>query len=211
MSAALFDTRVWISPHACVCVCVYTFVSVCRYPRVRGCRCFVSLMRGVQGLHGGLVEDYLLLFCYESSSRRNRRNSLKWRRARLNNSAFTINFAPPLHRFISTPPLGPHGPAGSSWECWRFPIRRPLRAPVATREAVGAWVFVWVCNLVWWIIKHPPTPTPLTPHTHPPSTQMLFYFRVWACTFSFFLAGLKKIHVFILLCFFSLKLTVLFI
>lgn len=43
----------------------------------------------------GPVEDDILLFCYESFSQRNQRNSPKWWRARLNYSAFTINFCPP--------------------------------------------------------------------------------------------------------------------
>lgn len=109
--------------------------------------CLVNERRS--GPPWGPVEDNLLLFCNESSSQRNRRNSLKWWGARLNYSAFTINFCQsPL---ISTPPRTTE-PAGSSWECWRFPVQCTLRS-VATWEAVGAWILVWVCNLVCWIIK----------------------------------------------------------
>lgn len=69
--------------HACVSECVRVSVNLgrCQFVSVcLGCRCFVSLMRGVQGPPRGPVEDNLLPFCYESSSARNRRNSLKWRR-----------------------------------------------------------------------------------------------------------------------------------
>lgn len=111
-----FSSRV--SMHTFVCVSVS--VSLCL-----GCRCFVSLMRGVRGPPRRPVQDNLLLFCYESSSERNRRNSLKWRRARLNNSAITINFGP---RLISTPSRTT-GSAGSSWECWQFPVQCILWTP----------------------------------------------------------------------------------
>ena len=99
----------------------------------------------------GPVEDNLLLFCYESSSERNRRNSLKWRRARLNNSAFTINFQPPPH--LDTSP--DHRACRLIMGMLSNSQYNALSGPVATWEAVGAWVFVWVCNLVCLIIKTP--------------------------------------------------------
>lgn len=73
-----------------VCVCVYKFVSLCVC--LLRCSCFVPLMRGVQGLHGGLCKISFSCFAMKALLQRNRRNSLKWRRARLNYSAFTINF-----------------------------------------------------------------------------------------------------------------------
>lgn len=117
------------------------------------CRCFVSLMRGVQGLHGGLWKIIFSCFAMKALSRRNRRNSLKWRRARLNYSALTINFGPHL---ISTPPRTT-GPAGSSWECWQFPVQCTLRPRGNMRGCGSMDFFLWVCNLVCWIIKPPPT------------------------------------------------------
>lgn len=91
----------------------------------------------------GPVEDDILLFCYESFSPRNRRNSPKWRRARLNYSTFTINFHPPFphldtsldHRVcrlimgMLTIPCAIH-----TWALWQH-------------ERLWEHGFLWVCNL----------------------------------------------------------------
>lgn len=102
----------------------------------------------------GPVEDDILLFCYESFSPRNRRNSPKWRRARLNYSAFTINFHPPLpsSRHLSGPQSvqAHHGNVDNS-------LCDTNSGPVATWEVVGAWIFVslqlsktncWIINSI---------------------------------------------------------------
>lgn len=100
--------------------------------------CSVSLTRSVLGLRRGLWKMIFPCFCYESSSPRNWRNSPKWRRAPLNYSAFTINFCPPPP-LISTPPWTTES-AGSSWECWQFPVRCTLR-PCGNMRGCGSMDF----------------------------------------------------------------------
>lgn len=124
------DISAWFM-HARLRVCASHFQRACVYKSVSlsvsllRCSCFVPLIRGVQGLHGGLCKISFSCFAMKALLERNRRNSLKWRRARLNYSAFTINFCRLPLPCISTPPRTTE-PAGSSWECWQFPARWAL-------------------------------------------------------------------------------------
>lgn len=92
-------------------------------------------------------EDNILLFCYESSSERNRRNSLKWRRARLNNLAFTINSGPTSSRHLPGPQglQAHHGNVDNS--------QYNAFLALWQHERLCEHGYVWVCNLVCWIIK----------------------------------------------------------
>lgn len=92
-------------------------------------------------------EDNILLFCYESSSERNRRNSLKWRRARLNNSAFTINSGPTSSLHLPGPQglQAHHGNVDNS--------QYNAFLALWQHERLCEHGYVWVCNLVCWIIK----------------------------------------------------------
>lgn len=100
----------------------------------------------------GPVEDDILLFCYEGSSPRNWRNSPKWWRAQLNYSAFTINFCPP-------PPSSRHLPGPQSLQAHHGNVDNSRcnthSGPVATWEAVGAWIFVslQLSKANCWIVK----------------------------------------------------------
>lgn len=89
--------------HVSMRVSEFLPVCVCKFVSVSGLQmlCLINERRSGPPRRPG--EDNILLFCYESSSERNRRNSLKWRRARLNNSAFTINSGPTSSRHLPGP------------------------------------------------------------------------------------------------------------
>lgn len=99
-------------PHMSPCVhfqCAPLLISICGCERVSLsaclCRsCLVPLMRGVQGLRGGPRKISFSCFAMKAILPSNRRNSVKWRTARLNYSAFTINF------FATAPPPPPPSP-----------------------------------------------------------------------------------------------------
>lgn len=124
--------RVCASHFQCVCVCVYICLSVC----LLRCSCFVPLMSGVQGLHGGLCKISFSCFATKALLQRNRRNSLKWRRARLNYSAFTINFSasPALHLDTSSD----HRASRLIMGMLSIPCAMSSLAPAAA----GAWICV---------------------------------------------------------------------
>lgn len=152
ISAWFMHARLRVCLSFSVCVCVYKFVSlsVC----LLRCSCFVPLMRGIQGLHGGLCKISFSCFAMKALLQRNRRNSLKWRRARLNYSAFTINFCRHCPhtspRLASRQLLRPQ-----SLQVHRGNVDNPLldklSGPVATPAAAGAWICD--CKLVSWINK----------------------------------------------------------
>lgn len=128
---------------ACVWICVSVSVSVCL-----GCRCFVSLMRGVQGLHGGLWKIIFSCFAMKAllnvtEETHSNGGGLGWIIQHLQSI-----LAPTSSRHLPGPQglQAHHGNVDNS-------LYNALSGPVATWEAVGAWIFVWVCNLVCWIIK----------------------------------------------------------
>lgn len=152
MSAALLACMpacvcVRISPCVCVCVyiCVIVSVSVCL-----SCRCFVSLMRGVQGLHGGLWKIIFSCFAMKAllnvtEESHSNGGGLGWIIQHLQSILIPTSSR---HLLGQQGLQARHGNVDNS-------LYNALSGPVATWEAVGAWIFVWVCNLVCWIIKPP--------------------------------------------------------
>ena len=103
----------------------------------------------------GSVEDDILLFCYESFSPRNRRNSPKWWRAWLNYSAFTINLCPP-HLNTSLD----HRVCRLIMGMLTIPCAIHTRA-LWQHERLWEHGFFWVCNLANLIVELL-TPPPLS-------------------------------------------------
>lgn len=113
-----------------------------------GCSCFVALMRGVQGLHGGLWKIIFSCFAMKAllnvtEETRSKGGGLGWIIQHLQSI-----LAPTSSRHLPGPQglQAHHGNVDNS-------LYNALSGPVATWEAVGAWIFVWVCNLLCWIIK----------------------------------------------------------
>lgn len=134
-------------------LCVPDF-EACLYPCVW---CSFSLTRGVPGLRRGLWKMIFSCFATKAFSLRNRRNSTKWWRARLNYSAFTINFCPPA----------PHLDTSLDHRVCRL-IMGMLTIPCVIHtqalwqhETLWEHGFSWVCNLAkltlellnpWWVL-----------------------------------------------------------
>lgn len=124
--------HVFVCQNFSVCVCVCKFVSVCL-----SCRCFVSLMRDVQGLHGGLWKIIFSCFAMKAlldvtEETHSNGGGLGWIIQHLQSILVPTSSR---HLFGPQGLQAHHGNVDNS-------LYNALSGPVATWEAVGAWIFV---------------------------------------------------------------------
>lgn len=126
-----------------ISVCTCRFVSVCL-----SCRCFVSLMRGVQGLHGGLCK--IIFSCFAMKALLNVTEET-------HSNGGGLGWIIQHLQSILAPASSQHLPGPQGLQAHHGNVdNSPYNAfpgSLATWEALGAWIFVWVCILVSWIIK----------------------------------------------------------
>lgn len=132
----------------CLWVCDCKFLSVCQYLCVWGYRCFVSLMRGVRGLRGGWCK--IIFSCFAMKALLNVTEET-------HSNGGGLGWIIQHLQSILAPTSSWHLPGPQGLQAHHGNVdNSPYNAfsgPLATWEAMGAWVFVWVCNLVCWIIK----------------------------------------------------------
>lgn len=125
-----------------VCICKFVSVSMCL-----GCRCFVTLMRGVQGLRGGLWKIIFSCFArkallYVTEETPLNGKGLGWIIQHLQSI-----LAPP-HLDTSPGPQGLQAHHGNVDNSQYNAFLAPWQ-----HERLCEHGYVWVCNLVCWIIK----------------------------------------------------------